>query len=1410
MNKLVKLIAVLCAITMIFGSIPAMASAQDMPDLADQPEETVEDLSMAEPRNEINLAELISRDHADEPGVDVNEDEVELMASDVTVSGTVTLPVSAPEDGRIGVYLYNFKKDGNKVVSSGSSSAAYQIVNISKGKKSVKYSISVPKGSYKLAVRYFNGSGNVLNEMMYYQAKGLTPLSDGADEIVVSSSKTVNLTLEAAERHISGTITLDTPIASDGYAYVYAYSSNYSFSSYTSIPVKKGDKKIDYSLGVRKDVYNIEVSINGDYRYYGVTGEAVDYEGMCYINTVNRSYDNVDFTYSEDEYNDDYYGEVSAELTVNLNKETEADAWYYIRLEYEYYSSSYSMRPGAGVKSFKSNIWAEKDEWFAISIMDLTGLDSYYRTAPRYYYSEELGITPDRSLATEVTVDDILNGLEINYPESNSLTGTVYRNSSANSSDLPLYVFAEVGSERFFSYVTIEAGKDSASYSVDIPKRAAGKTANVYASLRGNGTNQCISKYGDSVTTDSYKGVDIYAPADAYKSYNGTVTLPVAAPKGGVVLDFYAEVYDEDEGYSSRETVATYYMPEGTKSLSYTIDAMDSDGTDATGWISMTSVDRRFSTSSSIEVDFKSENITLPYLDQTITGTVHMPDDEKYASGVTYEIYAQYTLPGSSSYNYSYSNFSILKGDSSADYFVYIPSGATLTRLNLYVQAAGTAPISSSSLYFDGEGTSDRYTNVSIPMTNGLSNVDFYLTRGKIITGTIFVPDDFTGEAYVWVETDEDSSNGIRITGPGEYPYTVTVSDYMDETMVYLYFSDEYICNYYTGETYYSSDGTTYLEDEAEYVYIEDEVTDGIDFELIKAKNISGTISFGAGAYVNGKIWGMIELYGDEFYVSQYLEFKGTNPISYSIGVPLDVDEEFELGIDISYGYDTQTNITEGYYCYTEDGSLSLDGYDIAYITIDPEGENIDLVIPAGYTVNGKIILPDDAVGKVESVDLEFRSVNSGRYFYFNQVNLSNDGSFTVALPPIKDSYIAELYPNFSSVSNMIREYYYYVDETESTTERYDASEFEVAGNTDSLVFFIDTGKLVSGKIIVPEGVTLPEYSRVYISASGTSKNVYLTGNETEFGIAVPRDMDTVTLYYYYGGDTDSIYDETLYLSENGPTTDYLKMADFELDETGLTGLVLPLVRNRCIIDVTAHRPAYADDSYYLSPYVYAVLDNGEEIRLNMSLYYGERSDSNTLTIPDLDAYADMEGFKLQYSVYNSGRYNDDGLVYYYEDMYVSSDGTYTQDKEQAAAYSFDDTKKIDFVVWDNSLLVDDAIKEGLVKIEISEAYIDLDEGVVRAIINTRNSYYQTYNTYNSTLILAEYDAEGSLVNVTRNVYQIDYSYYYNNDDERDEACVEFEIDYNADHTYKLFSWDNTGFMHPISKPVVVQVESGE
>lgn len=1327
----------------------------------------------------------------------------ELSADTVTVSGTITLGsgMTAKEDGRIGIYLYELKKDGNRIIEIGNSSVASGYADIDKGDSKTSYSFTAPKGNYAVGTRYYSGKAGVVNSIVFYNSDGTVLDKELAEMVELTSNKKVNITIPKAERTISGTITFENPPAEDTYFYVDLFSDNAEVSdSYQNIPVSAGAKSVDYSLGVSKGSYEMYAYISGgDSQYYSVYGDLRGWEDICYINTTEKSVTGIDFVYSGEESES---SNKSIDVNVKLASKAAEDKKYVLFYEVEgrNYKNTYTAETVyAGDESFTRRMSIPQNKEVYVGVFDRTYVSSSSDDGIAYYYSEQFGVTTDKSVATPVNVAE-LDSIDITFPKSYELSGTVSRNGIAEGEQLDLYVIAQWDNEKFYTNVRMSASENTKDYTINIPAWAEGVELSVYSKLRTVDMGLEVEASSVPVTVIASANMaktNISAPpSTTMQKLSGTVSFGAPLPDGGAAVTI--SYFNMGEEYSYVVDATTFLVKAGATSFDYSIYVPVCESTveegkfrvrisaEAAGTSFDGMVSKRLDPSALADYD-----VTMPYLDQTVSGKIVLPSGMELTSGMTVEVYVEYTYAGSVYTKYTYA--SVIKGESSAYYSVNVPADATLNAIWLCLMTTGTLPVIADDIYYSPDGATGEYTELSIPLKNGYNNADIKLEKANMIMGSIIVPDDFEGAVSCSINTGGGGSH-IYIDAPGVYPYSVSVPDEMDSTILQFYFREEEPTNYYTGRLYYKSGGLVYNSWEAEEISMADGVVTGIDIEMIKGTNVTGKLTFEEGAFLDGEIDVSLEISNDYIRTSRSYSVNSVDGIEYSLSVPAAEDSNVTLSVEV-YNYDNaKTNIASGEYYYAGVELVDPDRWSAVEIDV-AQGYEADLIIPIGKKVSGRFILPDDAKGSLESAQIYFegKAHDMSARAYPDET-----GYYEVYVFPDDYWYSISTYPNeISEMSNIKQQTYYYVDATHSTTNYDERGGENLTNGAENINFYLETGKTVSGTVILPDGITGDGGMYIMVEDAKTMEEsdhyIHITENGTEFMITpmYMTDGDVIISYYIYG--IDGIYDETLYYTSSGPTLDSSKAELVSVGEGGIENIELKAIKSRGTVTTTPIRMNYGNMGYLYAD-TFVVCDNGYEQRQNLYIYdYETRGDEREFSLPEAEELASAKSFNIAVEVEG-------------ERWYLTENGDLTKDIEKAKDFEMKE-QSIDVPIPDKSINYPDDIRNGELSFEVTSAEADTKSNIilVQSKLNANNIYYDDVMP---GAYIGVYDGDKLVEVITGEYYITGSSTPYNVTFEQQyqlEMCVSKRIDKN--YTYKLFTWNNLANAAPLADVVEIAVQ---
>ncbi len=1349
----------------------------------------------AENTNNQDYAMAESETAADMPMLaSLGEDSVMLLSTEGetgVLSGRVSLANDVTATGgKIGVNVYKYEKTDGKITARSNTTVAYQSYYLNSNNY-IDYSFTLPKGSYAVSAEYYYTTGDAVNYPIYYAGAKSVDSVYGADAVVLSDSATADIVIPKAERVIKGTVTFANAIEEDTHFYVMASDANYTIDGYNYLSVSAGATSAEYTVGVGVGTYNLQVGVDGQYYgWYSIYNTADEWENICYIDTTDAAMEDIDFTYTSDTTNK------VLPITVKFSNAATADTVYRVGFK----SGDTTVNSGnekvlAGESEFAANVNITGYKQGYVFVADTTISNSVYSESNAfYYYSEELGITPDISKATLVDFEQT-DALTITFPESVVLSGTVSRNGNAVGESIEFSVRADIDGDSFYKTVKLDKDADSAEYALNIPSRYADKTAQVYISLKERGSTRELMMLGEAqnlVVAETMEQVNFDVPSDLFVKTSGTFKLAAAAPYGGVAVTLSSRFKKGNTTISYRN--AEFHIPEGQTELSYSTYILNCDETKTDGKInvqvSTISTDCVFDNYKNIKIDPESATgieIDLVYNNQTLSGKVILPQDITVSSASTYRISASYTYSGTSYYINAYA--SVKKNTYEADYCMYLPKGATVTNISMYAENIGDCCVENSTLYYTGSGTSTSYTNIDVVADDAIT-VNFSPKRAKLIRGTITVPSDFTGSAYAWVYAGGSSGSSIRIEGPGEIQYTTSIPLDTTSTTVYLSFSDQYVCNYFTGNTYYNQAGSKYISSEAETVDTSGDLTDNINFTLIEAAVLAGTLTYGEGATYEGD--GNVRIYaqGENFSNSAYLRLTSLTDFNYSISVPKAEAESVYVYADLSLYSGTVSNMSAGKYYYKGGQTLSVLESEKLAVNLN-NVSTLNLTIPTGYRVSGKLIYPDGAIGTMErgTIYASYSTSTGGSANVSCNVSADEYGNYEVYLPPIDREYKFYLSPTLSGKTNLIGSSYYYVSDNESADSYSAATLVDVSGNISDINFIFEKGSTISGKIILPDGVNYTSGMNVYLYLRKSSPylyqycNVALTGKETEYMVAYPSDIGD-DIYVYYTSYSNPIYSDYLYYTEDGPTTDEASAA---LLDAGATNIDLQLAKQGGSVKIKPCRAA--GSSGYVSYKIQVITDTGVTVTASSSMSgTATEGSEKTIKIPDFGKTATK--YRLAFIMNNKTGYYMTDTAYSSE----ADEGTWLDINDSTFSAMLPDMENLVSM----ADMVSDGIKNGSVSVGVSGKPIaDSASDELSVTFNCKNAGDLTLV---SNVYVGVYK-NNALVDIVSHKYEIPQN------SSGGSVDVNIPMDISGEYEYRLFMWDGMAKSRPVTDTVTAEVQ---
>jgi len=702
----------------------AVAMAQTEKDNAKEKNITTEE-RLAEREKYIAQRTLIRADAE-------NEQEVSLFASNVTLSGKISLPTGKKALDDTYVYVEAIPVGERIINATNTMSGIEEHFVLDKGKSSVSYSMSIPEGDYIIAIFAYGAAENTLTGTTYYYSEaGLSTDASMAKRVEMTANKTLDFTFEEAKKTISGTITFTEPASESGYAYFYAETDtdnryNYVYSD-VELYIEKGAKKIDYTIPVAEGTTNVSFNLpDCQSKYFSILDELSEYEDARYFNTEAQSYTDIDYTYDNSE---EETGEV---LTVNITLPEAVKERTHLRV---ILNNDYSTAKNVTLKNGAKTAFVT----FPVPAEDFTVRVTNHEDVD-YYYNESLGGTSNKENADIIEAGT--QTVNFVFPECYTLTGTVTRNGMFEGNLMTSDIEAVIGSERFASKVNFEAKSDTATYSISIPEYLKDSEAEV-----------CVYPtydiaVSDVVTVGDKMSLDFEYPENCTILLSGTITLTEPAPEGGVGIAI---------GYNEMNYL---YIPEGDTSLEYTAEIANREADfEENGFVDLEclfySENMNFC-GSAYEMfdiaDLENCDITFEPVEYVkISGVVKIPGGVNLTSGVTCEI-NMFT-----DYDYISTYCSIGKNETEVPYSFYLEKGDVIYDFTCTVVSAGTSPVTGYDIRCVYDGDADWS---EIDVLYDINNANFTLENA------------LTVECYDASITDSGVDVSLTYTNYTDTPFT--------------------------------------------------------------------------------------------------------------------------------------------------------------------------------------------------------------------------------------------------------------------------------------------------------------------------------------------------------------------------------------------------------------------------------------------------------------------------------------------------------------------------------------------------------------------------------------------------------------------------------------------------------------
>ncbi|MCX7747875.1 MAG: S-layer homology domain-containing protein [Clostridia bacterium] len=655
-------------------------------------------------------------------------------------------------------------------------------------------------------------------------------------------------------------------------------------------------------------------------------------------------------------------------------------------------------------------------------------------------------------------------------------------------------------------------------------------------------------------------------------------------------------------------------------------------------------------------------------LNASISGTIALPDGETAPlEGVQVGIQAT-----STSNKQTYSSWvTISSGTSTKDYSISVPENDSYT-IEYFIPSSSQSQYVVQGFYNHG-GTSSDYYNAK-PVSSGAAGINLRIIKGKLITGKIALPDqDIAPVGGISIKLivvgKKDISHAISYTsvltipeGQRDLEYSVKIAseEGYEYAVGYSIDSNSRVNSKYIKNGYFKDGGMTAYMDKATYL-TEKSVLSDINMQVIKGKLISGTVSLPAGekapeegikvdVFINN-VRGLVI---DELS-SKIIIPAGSDSVEYLLAVPGEDEDKYSICYRITSN-DPQTNkyVRLGY--YAANGTVAYSSLASRITATDGDIANINLQLIKGKVISGKISLPDENIAPSQGiwVRIEVQERNKIESISNSAIILPGNhyAEYTVAVPDVQENTYSIGYNLYSSdpLNCYFRGGYY--SEEGMTADRTEASQISVkSGDVSGIDLQVMKGKRISGKLSLPDGITLQSggrYISIYCSNtkySGWGTALLDSSGSAVFEIVVPKNEpnDGYVLSYYSSYNTNRIVAEGYY-GGNKSTTIKEKALKIDVSQGDIKGIEFTIIEGKEIsgtISLPNNQVAPMEE-VVVSIKAEAVDENGkltgEHSRGMYNVFIPQGKDSTTysLAAPVLDGSLK---YKVSYYILNHNNY---------------------------------------------------------------------------------------------------------------------------------------------------------------------------
>lgn len=516
-------------------------------------------------------------------------------------------------------------------------------------------------------------------------------------------------------------------------------------------------------------------------------------------------------------------------------------------------------------------------------------------------------------------------------------------------------------------------------------------------------------------------------------------------------------------------------------------------------------------------------DITLPIKKQ-VAGKILLPEGG-YFSGGDYKGKIEYITEDGQRYG---SDFIIPEGETETDYAITlssVPRGAhvCITSANSGLETN----VVQTQCYTDGEGNWNAGSAGLdlMPLEGTVIQKDITLECVRTLKGMVKIPEGISSSGTVSGRIEAKVNGGIvthsfsLYRNLQDFAYTLTLpvgARSLESICVTLSASGNADTNLLLGSSYYSNEdkkwGHTYMQATAVPL---DGIETTLDIELMKAVNVTGTLSLASGSYFKGAdLNGYVRVYADEMpYVVYYTIPQGSTSYLYKVQIPVDTVKINRIQVKNYANSLLDTDVMTGMDLYWKESGWVSAPEDGQEIQLSGESIRRDLTMPQANIIMGNISLPEGVDGSYEG---QVFVISGHSEFKQDFSTGEKEDSYRISLPPEE----AQTY-----------KLYYKLDMNDSPVLALGSVYVNADGSYDVSENFAPATQLHGG--INRRDIKLALWSDFESSALIESDHPYAGSEDMSASYTYPGSADSLTLHFSKYTEVENNFDDIFIYGED-------------------------------------------------------------------------------------------------------------------------------------------------------------------------------------------------------------------------------------------------------------------------------------